>query len=97
MEQATGIKVERVDFSDPQGSKGPCDRRGATIKAHILHYINEGHGVVTADELKKAILSHGGVCGVQVTLINSRKQHRTSLQGKLEGILMIWLDLSQSV
>ena len=47
MEQATGIKVERVNFSDPQGGKGPYDRRAATIKAHVLRYINEGHDAVT--------------------------------------------------
>ena len=56
MEEATGIKVERVDFSDPQGGKGPCDRRAATMKAHVLRYINEGHDVVSANELKQAIM-----------------------------------------
>ena len=86
MEEATGIKVERVDFSDPQGGKGPCDRRAATIKAHVLRYINEGHDVVSANDLKQAILSHGGVRGVRVTLTDSTKQHPISLQGKLEGV-----------
>jgi len=57
MEGATGIKVQRVDFSDPQGGKGPCDRKAATIKAHVLRYINEGHDVVTADDFKEAMLS----------------------------------------
>ena len=73
MEEATGIKVERVDFSDPQGGKGPCDRRAATMKAHVLRYINEGHDVVSANDLKQAILSHGGVRDVRVTLIDSTK------------------------
>ena len=86
MKEATDIKVERVDFSDPQGGKGPCDRRAATIKAHLLRYINEGHDVVTADDLKRAILSHGGIRGVRVTLIDSTKQHPISLHGKLEGV-----------
>lgn len=86
MKEATDIKVERVDFSDPQGGKGPCDRRAATIKAHVLRYINEGHDVISADDLKRAILSHGGVRGVRVTLIDSTKQHPISLQGKLEGV-----------
>ena len=86
MKEATDIKVERVDFSDPQGGKGPCDRRAATIKAHVLRYINEGHDLVSADDLKRAILSHGGVRGVRVTLIDSTKQQPISLQGKLEGV-----------
>lgn len=86
MEQATGIKVESVNFSDPQGGKGPRDRKAATIKADFVRYVNEGHDVVTADDLKKAIPSHGGVRDVRVTLVDSRKQHPTSLQGKLEGV-----------
>jgi len=84
MKEATDIKVTRVDFSDPQGGKGPCDRRAGTIKAHLLRYINERHDVVYADDLKRAILSHGGVRGVRVTLIDSTKQHPISLQGKHE-------------
>jgi len=84
MKETTDNKVERVKFSDPQGGQGPCDRRTATIKAH-LRYINEGHDVVSADDLKRAILSHGGVRVARVTLIDSTKQHSISSQGKLEG------------
>ena len=86
MAQATGIAVERVDFSDPQGGKGPCDRKAATIKAHVLRYINEGHDVVTAEDLREAILSYGGVRGVRVTLIDTSNVCPTSLRGKLEGV-----------
>jgi len=85
MKEATDIKVERMYFSDPQSGKGPCDRRAAAIKSHLLRYIKEGHDVVSADDLKRAILSHGGVRGVRVTLIDSTKQHPISLQSKLEG------------
>jgi len=80
MKEATDIKVEKVDFSDQQGGKGPCDRRAATIKAHVLRYINEGHDVVSTNDLKRAILSHGGFRG------DSTKQHPISLQGKLKGV-----------
>ena len=76
MEEATGIKIERVDFSDPQGSKGPCDRRSATIKAL---------DVVSANDLKRAILSHGGVRGVRGTLIDSTKQHLVSASYLVAG------------
>ena len=48
--------------------------------------LNEGHDVVSADDLKRAILSHGGVRGVRVTLIDSTKQHPISLQGKVKGV-----------
>lgn len=64
----TGIKICRVDFSDPQGGKGPCDRKAATIKAHVRRFINEGHDVTSAEDLREAMLSYGGINGVRVCL-----------------------------
>ena len=52
----------RNDFSDPQGGKGMCDRQAATIKGNVGRYINEGHDVTTAIELKTAIESGPGSC-----------------------------------
>lgn len=71
MEETTGIKVDRVDFSDPQGGKGACDRKVATIKSHVRRYINEGHDVVNAAQLRDAILSNEGVGGVRVAVVNA--------------------------
>ena len=58
----------KLDFSDPQGGKGSCDRKAATIKNHVGIYLNSGHDVETADQLKNAIESSGGVSGVRATL-----------------------------
>ncbi len=63
---STGIKIQRIDFSDPQGGKGAADRLAATCKSHVRIFINEGNDVTTADQLKDALLSHGGVEGVRV-------------------------------
>ena len=52
------VSVLAVDFSDPQGGKGPADRMSAACKNHIMWYINEGHDVTTAEQMKDAILSH---------------------------------------
>ena len=41
MQKTTGINVRRVDFSDPQGGKGSCDRKAATIKVLVRHFVNE--------------------------------------------------------
>ena len=54
----TGIRVKRVDFSHPQGGKGPCDRKAASIKFHVRRYITESHDVVTAHNFREAILSY---------------------------------------
>lgn len=87
MEQSTGIKVAPMDFSDPQGGKGAADRLAATCKYHIRIYLNEGHDVTTAEEMREALLSHGGVEGVRVALLPSINQ-TMDLQ-KIPGINML--------
>ena len=71
IQQTTGIRIGRVDSSDPQGGKGPCNCKAVTIKAHVQRFINEGHDVLTADDLRDAILSSSEVHGVSVGVINA--------------------------
>lgn len=63
-----GVAIKRMDFSDPQGGKGACDRKAATIKSHMRIYLNEGNDITSPDHMKQAILSSGGVPAVSVTL-----------------------------
>jgi len=85
MKANTGINVARVDFSDPQGVKGACDRKAATIKAHVRRYVNEGHDVTNTQEFKTAILSNGGVTGVRVTVVDAAVAACELPQVKLDG------------
>jgi len=71
MATKTGIGVRRVDFSDPQGGKGSCDRKAATIKAHVRRFINEGHDVKTALDFKEAMLSNGGIEGTRIVIVDA--------------------------
>ena len=64
-----GVKVERFDFSDPQGGKGKADRQAAPIKGHIGIYLNEGHDVNSPAQMKEAIESNGGIPGVSVKYV----------------------------
>lgn len=89
MKANTGINVSRVDFSDPQGGKGACDRKAATIKAHVRRYVNEGHDVQNAQEFKTAILSNGGVTGVRVTVVDAAVAACELPQVKLDGVSML--------
>ena len=83
----TGVSVRRVDFSDPQGGKGPCDRKAATIKAHVRRHINEGHDVQNAKDFKDAMLSNGGLHGVRVALVDASTEGKCVLpQVKLAGV-----------
>ena len=60
----TGIKIKRIDFSDPQGGKGACDRYAAVIKSNVRRYLNENHDVTNASEFVVACHSYKGVKGV---------------------------------
>ena len=68
---STGIEIKRIDFSDPQGGKGAADRLAATCKNHVRTFINEGNDVTNAEQLKSALLSHRGVEGVRVAVMQS--------------------------
>lgn len=83
-----GITVRRLDFSDPQGGKGACDRKAATIKAHIKVYLNEGHDVETASQMADAMHSSGGIPGLCVRLCD-RVVSSPVLQMKLDGVSTI--------
>ena len=74
-----------MDFSDPQGGKGACDRKAATVKGHVRRFINEGHDVLTAEDFKEAILSFGGLDGVRVALMDQITT-KVSVKGKWEGV-----------
>lgn len=63
-----GVSVKRLDFSDPQGGKGACDRKSATIKAHMKVHLNEGNDIEDASHMVNAMQSSGGVPGLNVTL-----------------------------
>jgi hypothetical protein len=71
MKKRTGISIRRAHFSDPQGGKGACDRKAASIKAHVRRYVNEGHNVQCAQDLRDAVLSEGGLSGVRVALVDA--------------------------
>ena len=83
--EARGITVGRLDFSDPQGGKGACDRKAATIKAHIKVHLNEGHDVETASQMVDAMQSSGGVPGLCVRLCD-RVVSSPVLQIKLDWV-----------
>ena len=88
--QFHGIVVKRMDFSDPQGGKGACDRKAATIKSHMRVHLNQGNNIETGKEMVDAIRSSGGIPGVHVTLSNAPEvQNKSTLDIKIDGVSFI--------
>ena len=75
-----GIRVARIDFSDVQGGEGAADRLAASCKFHIRAYINEGHDVCTANDMKIALISHGGLEGVRVVSMDTIAETQDTAQ-----------------
>ena len=86
---ASGVTVKRLDFSDAQSGKDPCDRKAASIKSHMKIHLNQGSNIETVKEIVDAIQSSGGVPGVDVSLCISAKDPAPSLNVKIAGVSLI--------
>lgn len=72
-----------MDFCDPQGGKGAADRM-ATGKNHIRIFISEGNDVTAAQQMKDALLSHGGFKAVRVSAADQLEEISIE-QPKIQG------------
>ena len=63
------MNLIRYDFSEPQAGKDTCDRKTAPMKAHIRRFVNENNDVTTAEDMRKALESHGGLRGCRVSVV----------------------------
>ena len=84
-----GVVIERYDFSDPQSRKDVCDRRIASMKTDIRRWVNEGHDVTTAREMKAALESHGGVRGCRCAVVEINKTQLNARVKKIPGISLL--------
>ena len=66
--ELNNLFLRRMDFSDPQGGKGSCDRKAATIKSHMAIHLNSGHDIESASQMQEAIEPFGGIPGVKAVL-----------------------------
>ena len=79
----------RMDSPDPQGGKGACDRKAATIENHMRSYLNSGHDISTAEEMQLAVQSNGGIRGVTIVLWGSLTIPNPQAFPKWDGVSFI--------
>ena len=85
----TGVMPLRYDFSDPQAGKDICDRKTAPMKAHIRRWVNEKHDVITAEDMKQALESHGGLKGCRAAVVEVDTTKDISRDNKIPGISLL--------
>ena len=49
------VRILRYDYSEPQHGKDVCDHIPCPMKASICRYCNEGHDILTADDMSGAL------------------------------------------
>ena len=79
--QATGVFVRRVDFSDAQSGKGPCDRMAAVTKSNIRRFINEKNDCVTSSDFVNAAKSTQHMTVMACRLSTSATVNKTKWPG----------------
>lgn len=89
LSQLHGVTIKRLDFSDPQGGKGACDRKAANIKTHMKVYLNQGNDIETAQQMVAAMKSSTGIHGVDVALCESVTVPTNVINVKLNGVSSI--------
>ena len=85
----TGVRPVRYDFSEPQAGKDICDRKTAAMKAHIKRWVNERHDVVTAEDMKAALESHGGIKGCRAAVVEVDTTRESNKDSKIPGVSVL--------
>lgn len=66
--------VKQYNFSEAQSGKDLCDSCTGTCRLHMLNFINEGHNISDAMEMKEALESYGGIRNTYVSVIKTEKE-----------------------
>ena len=79
-----GIDVCRYDYSEPQYGKDVCDRILCPMKSCIRRFCDEGHDILTAADMKRA-LSERPVIGTTACVCAVDETRKTLEVKKMEG------------
>ena len=79
-----GIDVCRYDYSQPQYSKDVCDRILCPMKSCIRRFCDEGHDILTAADMKRA-LSERPVIGTTACVCAVDETRKTLEVKKMVG------------
>ena len=79
-------EVSRREERTWKYAKDICDRRIAALKGHMRRYINEGHDITSARDMKAAIDSCGGVKGCHAAVVKVQESNQTMKKHTMSGI-----------
>ena len=68
------ITFYRHDCNEPQKGKDQADRESSIAKRYMTKYVNGGKDIISADDLKKAVLFRGSPENAKVSVVEINKQ-----------------------
>lgn len=84
--QKQNIYLHRHDYNEPQKGKDQADRESAIAKKYMNRFVNSGKDVISAEDIKSAILFHGGPDNVKVSVAEIDKTECSLEQSKIPNI-----------
>ena len=76
----------RHDYNEPQKGKDQAGRESAVAKKYMIGYLNSGHDIITAEDIKKGILYLGGPADTKVSVIEINKNDCHIVNSKIPNI-----------
>ena len=64
------LNLKRHDYNEPQRGKDQCDRESATAQHQRSAYINAGHDIQTASDVKNSLCYMGGVKNAKFSVVS---------------------------
>ena len=83
--QRMGIDVWCYDYSEPHYGKDVCDRILCPMKLCIRRFCEDGHNILTAANMKRALQSERSVIGTIARICTVDETKKTSEVKKMEG------------
>jgi hypothetical protein len=83
--ERVGIRIENYDYSEPQSGKDMCDRILCPMKTAIRTYCCEGNDILTANDMREALIKHpvrGSTASVNIV----DESQQSLLMNKLDHI-----------
>ena len=76
----------RHDYNEPQEGKDQADRESAISKRYMTKYVNAGKDIISADDLKRAILFQRSPENAKVSVVEINKQCCDIEQSRIQNI-----------
>ena len=89
MGESSGVMPLRYCFLDPQAEKDICDRKTAPIKVCIRTWVDERHDIITAEDMKQALESHGGLRRCRTAVVEVDTTKAVGNDNKIPGTSLI--------